>query len=111
MRLRETMMAVTAWLLMLVISRPSLVESLKIMKQYNMTTNVIQTTNMAKVAAISKDPIAYSSAEEKLLEYLFKDYNPNIIPRESANESLKLYIGLAMVQLINIVTKSSISIE
>jgi hypothetical protein len=50
-----------------------------------------------------QDPIEYSETEEKLLKYLFKDYNPNIIPREHINESLKLYIGLAMVQLINIV--------
>jgi len=41
--------------------------------------------------------------EAKLLHYLLQDYNPNIIPRESKNESLKLYIGLAMSQLINIV--------
>jgi len=41
--------------------------------------------------------------EAKLLHYLLHDYNPNIIPREYKNESLKLYIGLAMSQLINIV--------
>ena len=41
--------------------------------------------------------------EEKLLNYLFYKYNPNLIPVESINDSLKLYMGLAMSQLINIV--------
>lgn len=41
--------------------------------------------------------------EAKLLNYLLRNYNPNIIPREYNNESLKLYIGLAMSQLINLV--------
>lgn len=41
--------------------------------------------------------------EAKLLNFLLHDYNPNIIPSEKKNESLKLYIGLAMSQLINIV--------
>lgn len=45
----------------------------------------------------------YSPAEEKLLKYLFKNYNPHIMPRENLNESFKLYIGLAMSQLINVV--------
>ncbi len=42
--------------------------------------------------------------EAKLLNYLLRDYNPHIIPRENTNESLKLYIGLAMSQLINLVS-------
>ncbi len=45
----------------------------------------------------------YSPTEERLLRYLFKDYNPHIMPRENLNESFKLYIGMAMSQLINIV--------
>ncbi len=41
--------------------------------------------------------------ENKLLHLLFKNYNQNILPRENNNESLKLNIGLAMIQLVNIV--------
>ena len=41
--------------------------------------------------------------EEKLLNYLFHNYNPNVIPRLFSNESLIIYIGLSMSQLINIV--------
>jgi hypothetical protein len=70
------------------------------MKQFNHTTHIMPTSRIVKKI---QDPIEYSETEEKLLKYLFKDYNPNIIPREHINESLKLYIGLAMVQLINIV--------
>jgi hypothetical protein len=63
--------------------------------------------NVFKVKLESED---YSQAleEERLLRYLFKDYNPHIIPRESNNESLKLYIGLAMIQLINIFDKEQV---
>ena len=43
--------------------------------------------------------IKYTLNEEKLLRYLFKNYNPNIMPKEFS-ETLKLYIGLAMIQLI-----------
>ncbi len=78
----------------------------KIMPSLNLTTNVIPTTHVPKQqqpGTYKEPPLAYTSTEEKLLEYLFRDYNPNIIPRENSNESLKLYIGLAMVQLINIV--------
>ena len=81
----------------------------KIMPSMNLTTHVIPTTTVPKpfnrYSAVEKEPpLTYTSTEEKLLEYLFRDYNPNIIPRENSNESLKLYIGLAMVQLINIVS-------
>lgn len=48
------------------------------------------------------------STEEKLLRYLFKDYNPNVMPRQNLNESFKLYVGLAMSQLINIVKEEII---
>ena len=41
--------------------------------------------------------------EDRLLKYLFKDYNPYVIPRDYRNYSLKLYVGLAMIQLINMV--------
>jgi hypothetical protein len=47
--------------------------------------------------------VNYSPNEERLLKYLFTNYNPNIIPIESSNQSLKLFIGMAMIQLINIV--------
>ena len=79
--------------------------SLKIIRQFNQTTHTLPTTFIARQhhRELTSGPLQYSSTEEKLLEYLFKNYNPNIIPRESSNESLKLYIGLAMVQLINIV--------
>jgi hypothetical protein len=40
--------------------------------------------------------------EERLLKHLFNNYNPNVIPR-FVNESLTIYIGLSMSQLINIV--------
>ena len=45
----------------------------------------------------------YSHNEERLLNHLFKDYNPFVMPRKSANESLKVYFGLALHQLIQIV--------
>lgn len=51
----------------------------------------------------NRSTIKYTPNEEKLLKHLFKNYNPNIMPKEYANETVKLYIGLAMVQLINIV--------
>jgi hypothetical protein len=41
--------------------------------------------------------------EDELLKILFQTYNPNIIPRRNLNESLKLYVGLAMIQLVNMV--------
>lgn len=41
--------------------------------------------------------------EDQLLKHLFKSYNPNLIPRRNSNETLKLYLGLAMIQLINMV--------
>lgn len=63
------------------------------------------TTPAGALSASERINQAYSSTEERLLRYLFKDYNPNIMPRENLNESFKLYIGLAMSQLINIVTK------
>jgi hypothetical protein len=76
----------------------------KIMPSMNLTTNVVPTTTfVSKQGGYTEPPLVYSSTEEKLLAYLFREYNPNIIPRENSNESLKLYIGLAMVQLINIV--------
>lgn len=66
------------------------------------------TTPAGALSASERINQAYSSTEERLLRYLFKDYNPNIMPRENLNESFKLYIGLAMSQLINIVTKITI---
>ena len=41
--------------------------------------------------------------ELKLLDLLFYNYSPNIIPRR--NKPLKLYMGMSMAQLINIVKK------
>ena len=46
--------------------------------------------------------------EEKLINLLLQNYNPNVIPRPSLNESLKLYVGLSMAQLINIVSKKNL---
>lgn len=43
--------------------------------------------------------------EERLIELLLRNYNPNIIPKPIYNQSLKLYIGLSMAQLINIVIR------
>lgn len=67
------------------------------LKSLNMTTPII-TTDINRHHGLQ-----YSPNEEKLLKYLFKDYNPHIMPKESLNESFKLYIGMAMSQLINIV--------
>ena len=46
-----------------------------------------------------------SSEEERLLKYLLKNYNPNIMPKLNMSENFKLYFGLAMSQLINIVNR------
>lgn len=50
-----------------------------------------------------ENDVEYSPSEERLLKYLFKSYNPHIMPRVNYNESLKLYFGLALGQLINVV--------
>lgn len=42
-------------------------------------------------------------AKTKLLRYLFTNYNPNMIPIQNHKYSQKVYIGLAMIQLINMV--------
>lgn len=52
---------------------------------------------------IQENDADYSPSEERLLKYLFKSYNPHIMPRVNSNESLKLYFGLALGQLINVV--------
>lgn len=78
----------------------------KIMKHFNHTTHIIP-TDFLKDKYVKYNKIkaqeGYSPSEERLLKYLFKDYNPQIMPRENLNESFKLYVGLAMGQLINIV--------
>ena len=68
----------------------------------NTTYPTIQSLGMSRKLT---DNYSYTQDEEKLLKYLFKDYNPNIIPKVSLNESLKLYFGLAMSQLINVVSE------
>lgn len=78
-------------------------ECLKVMKAFNHTTHIMPPNQKVKY---HQSDLGYSPSEEKLLKYLFKEYNPHIMPIENLNESLKLYIGLAMGQLINIVILS-----
>lgn len=69
----------------------------------NYTTGVYD-NEWAHDTGVYRDPYIFSLSEERLLNYLFKGYNPNIIPNHENNQSLRVYLGLAMVQLINIVT-------
>ena len=80
----------------------NLINCFKIIKHINLTTSIIATDH---IHYYKKSPLEVTTTpnEEKLLRYLFKDYNPNIMPKENMNESFKLYFGLAMAQLINIV--------
>lgn len=43
--------------------------------------------------------------EEKLLKYMLKDYNSNVIPKINKSHSFTIFFGLALVQLINIVSE------
>jgi hypothetical protein len=80
---------------------------LKIMSISTKATSVQTMLNSYYYSSLDDDfsnsSIKYTPNEEKLLKFLFKDYNPNIMPKEFSNETLTLYIGLAMAQLINIV--------
>ena len=65
----------------------------------NYTTNVWQSSSTEDVSTIEEIDVM----EERLHRYIFKNYNPNIIPKRYSNETLKLSIGLALIQIINIV--------
>jgi hypothetical protein len=69
----------------------------------NLTKMFSKMTSKLPELNINHSTIKYTPNEEKLLKHLFKNYNPNIMPKEHLNETVKLYIGLAMIQLINIV--------
>ena len=76
------------------------------LKKFDLTTKSIFTKKgragkMNESSSSSKiDPLK----EEKLLKYLLKDYNPNIMPKLNLHDHLRVFFGLALVQLINIVT-------
>jgi hypothetical protein len=72
-------------------------------KCINLNKMFINMTSKLSELNANHSTIKYTHNEEKLLKHLFKDYNPNIMPKEFSNDTVKLYIGLAMVQLINIV--------
>lgn len=78
----------------------NLTKSAKIIKNFNLTSE----SSLEYVKSLmQEDDVGYSPSEERLLRYLFKSYNPNIMPRVNLNESFKLYFGLALGQLINVV--------
>jgi hypothetical protein len=73
------------------------------LKKFDFTTKSIFTkkSRAGKMNESSKiDPLK----EEKLLKYLLKDYNSNIMPKLNLHDHLRVFFGLALVQLINIVT-------
>lgn len=65
----------------------------------NYTISVSQTSSTQPVSTIEE----IDKMEERLHRYIFKNYNPNIMPKRDSNETLKLSIGLALIQIINIV--------
>ena len=70
----------------------------------NLTSHIIATKNSVhEMNFVIKGNVSDSPSEEKLFKYLLKDYNPNIMPKLNMSEHFKLYFGLAMSQLINIV--------
>ncbi|RNA33865.1 acetylcholine receptor subunit beta-like 1 [Brachionus plicatilis] len=77
----------------------------KILKNFNQTSD-FSLDNFKSL--IQQDDGDYSPSEERLLRYLFRSYNPNIMPRVNGNESFKLYFGLALGQLINVYDKEQV---
>ena len=77
-------------LIMIYLSISKVIESFK-----------IKFSNRSEIEKYSQH--STSKNEENLIKILFSDYNPNVIPRPRLNESLKIYMGLSMSQLLNIV--------
>lgn len=80
------------------------------LKKFDITTKSIFTKKKGEKMFTNNHYINESSKinpikEEKLLKYLLKDYNPNIMPKMDWHDHFKIFFGLALVQLINIVTK------
>lgn len=65
----------------------------------NYTISVSQSSSTQSVSTSEE----IDKIEERLHRYIFKNYNPNIMPKRHLNETLKLSIGLALIQIINIV--------
>lgn len=68
---------------------------------------ILKYTNLTLTNKPAK-PLYYAlKNEEKLIDFLLHNYNPNVIPQIKGNKSLKLDVGLSMAQLINIVSSKN----
>ena len=68
------------------------------LKTFDITTKTIYTKkNREKMFyndSLSPGSKINPIKEEKLLKYLLKDYNPNILPKMSLDEYIKVFFGL-----------------
>jgi hypothetical protein len=66
----------------------------------NYTISLLESSSATNKYSASEE---IDKMEERLHRYIFKNYNRNIMPKRHLNETLKLSIGLALIQIINIV--------